>query len=78
MNRISVEPTCRYQHGPLLCVSKMGGVATHYGLLMYKGCSLEPGSLNGLSAWVCEHCGYMEIFDDDAIQTMKNMEPANE
>jgi hypothetical protein len=79
MSQIKIKPTCRYGHGALLEMSKMYGPEASVGLLLFKNNSgSEPGILNGLSAWVCKECGYVEIFDADVGQTLKNMEATSE
>jgi rubrerythrin len=57
-------------------VDKFAGVKRHFGLLMLTEGVLDqnPGALHGLSFWVCTSCGYTELFDDDAGQTIKNLD----
>jgi hypothetical protein len=75
MNPEKVTPTCRYGHGPLTLVDRMHKYNANFGLVMFIDALTDgPAYLNGLNFYVCSKCGYVELFDSSAQQTIDNME----
>ena len=60
----TVNPTCRYGHGPLLPVTQRGTIR-EWGIRAH-GASLHFG----LALYICPTCGYAELFDPDTDKTV--------
>jgi hypothetical protein len=63
-----VTPTCRYDHGPLARAAFSDVVKWSLVAMDHSGFTFT-GNL-----YVCSKCGYTEFFDDDFVQTVKDIE----
>ena len=71
-NTPPIVPKCRYDHGPLMRVTSAGDTP-EWALLSGKQHN-KMSEVTGfrLALFVCENCGYSELFDLDPEETAKN------